>query len=89
MVPQELSFRIEDNLYNGPGAGAPLGFMKSGALITVAKDSGDTGGTTTFDAADIFNMWKRRWGHASDQVWFINQEVERALEPHPRFWYGG
>lgn len=79
VVPQELSFRIEDNLYNGPGAGAPLGFMKSGALITVAKDSGDTGGTTTFDAADIFNMWKRRWGPASDQVWFINQECESTL----------
>jgi HK97 family phage major capsid protein len=79
VVPQELSFRIEDNVYNGPGSGAPLGFMKSGALITVAKDSGDTGGTTTFNANDIFNIWKRRWGSVSDMAWFINQECESTL----------
>lgn len=79
VVPQELAFRIEDNLYNGTGAGCPLGFTKSGALITVTKDSGDSGGTTTFDAQDIFNMWKRRWGRSTDQVWLINQECESTL----------
>lgn len=75
VVPQELDFKIEDGIYNGPGAGAPLGFMNSGALITVAKDSGDTGPTVS--ANDVFNMWKRRWG--PDLAWFINQDVESVL----------
>jgi len=39
VMPQELAFRVEDAIYNGTGAGMPLGFMKSGALLTIAKDT--------------------------------------------------
>lgn len=77
VVPLELAFRLDDNLYNGPGAGAPLGFMNSGALLTVTKDAGDTGAVISNN--DIFNMWKRRWGGTADLVWFINQDVEAQL----------
>jgi HK97 family phage major capsid protein len=75
VVPQELSFRIEDNIFNGAGAGAPLGIMNSGALITVAKASGDSG--KVISNTDIFAMWKRRWGQ--DLVWLINQDCEDQL----------
>ena len=79
VVPQELSFRIEDNIVNGPGAGAPLGYLNSGALIKTTKDpTGDASGVT-FCAQDIFNMWARRWGNALDLVWLINQACESNL----------
>jgi HK97 family phage major capsid protein len=77
VTPQELNFRIEDNIYNGPGAGAPLGFMKCGALITVAKDSADSG--AVISTKDVLNMWKQRWGMGKDLVWLINQDTEAQL----------
>lgn len=83
VVPQELAFRIGDNIYNGPGAGTPLGVLNSGALITVAKDSGDSAATVS--SPDIFNMWSRMWAPArKNAVWFINQDVEPKLWPLTR-----
>ena len=78
VVPLELAFRTDDAIYNGTGAGMPLGFMNSGALITVAKDSGDSGAVVS--ANDVFNMWSRRFlGASTDLAWFINQNVEPQL----------
>jgi HK97 family phage major capsid protein len=78
VVPLELAFRLDDAIFNGSGAGMPLGFMKSGALLTVAKDSGDSGAVVTSN--DIFHMWKRRFVPSSaDLCWFINQELEDQL----------
>jgi HK97 family phage major capsid protein len=78
VVPLELAFRVDDAIYNGTGAGMPMGFMQSGALITVAKDSADT--TPTVSATDVMNMWARRFvGASADLAWFINQDVEPKL----------
>lgn len=79
-VPLELAFAVDDAIYNGTGAGMPLGFMKSGALLTIAKDSGDTAGTVTFNNNDIFNMWGRFWAPSrKNAAWFINQDCEKNL----------
>jgi len=75
VVPQELLFKLEDAIYNGPGAGMPLGFMNSAALITVTKYNSESG--KIISANDVFNMWAQRWG--SDLVWFVNQDVESQL----------
>lgn len=78
VVPLELAFRVDDAIYNGSGAGMPLGFMNSGALITVAKDSGDTGATVS--ANDVFNMWSQLWAPSrKNAAWFIEQSVEPKL----------
>lgn len=78
VVPLEMAFRLDDSIYNGSGAGQPLGFMNSGALITVAKDAGDT--TATISANDVFNMWAQLWAASRrNAVWFINQSVEPKL----------
>jgi len=78
VVPLEFAFRIDDALYNGTGAGMPLGFMNSGALLTVPKDSGDTG--AEISNKDIFAMWKRMWAPSrKTAVWLINQDCEDQL----------
>jgi HK97 family phage major capsid protein len=78
VVPQELKFRAEDNIINGPGAGAPLGVLNSGALITVAKDAADSG--VTFTTADALAMWGRMWAPSrATSVWIHNQDVEPKL----------
>lgn len=78
VVPLEFAFKVDDAIYNGTGSGQPLGFMNSGALLTVAKDAGDTG--AVISAKDVFQMWKRMWAPArKDAVWLINQDVEDQL----------
>jgi HK97 family phage major capsid protein len=78
VVPLEFAFQIDNTIYNGTGAGQPLGFMNSGALLTIAKDAGDS--TATISANDVFNMWKRMWAPSrKNAAWFINQDVEAAL----------
>jgi HK97 family phage major capsid protein len=78
VVPSEFAFKIDDAIFNGTGAGQPLGFMNSGALLKIAKASTDSG--AVISAKDIFAMWKRRFvGASSDLVWLINQDTEDQL----------
>jgi HK97 family phage major capsid protein len=78
VVPLELAFRVDDGIYNGTGAGMPQGFMSSGALLTVAKASGDSG--AVISNTDIFAMYKRMFAPCrTDAVWLINQDVEDQL----------
>lgn len=76
-LPEELRFTVEDAVINGPGGGAPLGIINSGALVTVAKEAGQ--GAATIYAENIINMWSRRWVAANDYVWLINQDVTPQL----------
>jgi HK97 family phage major capsid protein len=76
--PEEFTFKTEDAFFNGTGAGQPLGILNSGALITQAHDSGDSG--DTISTADVLNMWNRCWGRSrQNAVWYIDQSVEPKL----------
>ncbi|MBS1803520.1 MAG: phage major capsid protein [Acidobacteria bacterium] len=78
VVPLEFAFKIDDAIYNGTGAGMPLGFLLSGALLTIAKDSGDS--SATVSSNDVFNMWGRTWPSSrKNGAWFINVDVEKSL----------
>jgi len=78
--PEEFTFKVEDAIFNGTGAGQPLGLLNSPSLITQAKDSGDS--TATISTNDVLNMWKRLWARSrQNAAWFINQDVESALYP--------
>ena len=77
---EEMSFKVEEAIVNGSGAGQPLGFMNSPALITVAKASGDS--TPTVSTTDVLNMWERLPARSrANAVWLINQDVESSLYP--------
>lgn len=79
-VPRELRFKVEDAIFSGTGSGMPLGFLNSGAVIQVAKDSGDS--TATVSTPDILNMWSRLFARSrANATWFINQDVEPKLYP--------
>lgn len=78
--PQEMTFKVEDAIFNGTGSGQPLGVLNSGAVIQVAKDSGDA--TATISTPDVLNMWQRLWARSRPNAcWFINQDVEAKLYP--------
>jgi len=77
--PEELSFVIEDSIINGTGAGMPLGILTGGALVSVAKESGQTAATIV--AENISKMWARAWARGRrNSVWLINQDVEPELD---------
>ncbi len=75
-VPLELTFRAEDGIIRGTGAGQMLGILESGCLISVDKESGQDADTVVTE--NILNMYRSRFG--SDWAWFYNQELEDQLE---------
>ena len=78
--PKEFTFKVEDAIISGTGVGQPLGLLNSGAVITVSKDSGDSGPTVSTN--DVLNMYSRLFATSrQNAVWLINQDVEPKLYP--------
>ena len=77
-VPQELAFQIDTSVYSGGGAGQPLGILNSGAVLAIAKESGQA--TATIVTNNILKMWSQLWARSrANAVWFINQDIEPQL----------
>ena len=78
VVPQEISFKVEEAILEGSGSGQPLGVSNSAAVVTQAKESGQT--ATTINASNVEKMWSRLWGPSrANAVWLINQDAEPQL----------
>lgn len=78
-VPDEISFKTDDSILNGPAAGGgPLGINNSGAIVVVSKESGQTGNTIV--TANILKMYKRMPSYLrAGAAWYINQDTEDQL----------
>ena len=74
-----MSFKVDDAIFSGSGVGLPLGIMNSGALISVAKESGQAGDTILHE--NVQKMWNRlSVKDRANAIWYINQEIEPQLE---------
>jgi HK97 family phage major capsid protein len=74
----EMSFKLDDAIFNGTGVGQPLGILASPALVSVTKETGQTADTVVWQ--NIVKMWSRLAPAAQTRaVWFINQEVQPEL----------
>jgi HK97 family phage major capsid protein len=75
---EEFGFKVDDAIYRGTGAGQPLGFLNSPALISVPKTASQTADTITFN--NVLDMWTRMWARSrANSAWFVNQECEPQL----------
>lgn len=75
---EEIMFMTEDAIFEGSGAGQPLGVLNSSSLVTVAKQSGQANGTILKENIDA--MWSRLWSRSrSNAVWFVNQDILPSL----------
>ena len=75
---EEVMFMTEDSVFEGTGAGQPLGFLKSPSLVTVPKVNGQAAATIVKENVD--QMWSRLWARSmKSAVWFINQDCMPAL----------
>lgn len=81
LVAKEFAFKIDDAILNGAGSSnVPLGILGSGnsALVTVAKESGQTAATIVFE-----NILKMNNALIAQQrknaMWYANQDAEMQL----------
>ena len=74
-VPQELRFKVEDAVMNGDGVGKPFGVLNSTALVSATRTN-----ASAIAAADVANMWARRWVGVSDYVWLCNPDIQPQLQ---------
>ncbi len=73
-VPEEISFKIEDEIIRGTGGGQMLGILKGACKVTVAKEVGQTAATVVYE--NIIKMWARLYARGQrNAVWLINQDV--------------
>jgi HK97 family phage major capsid protein len=71
---EEVMFMTEDAVFEGAGAGLPLGVMNSPALITLPKATGQAAATIVKENVD--GMWARCWARSmKNATWFINQDA--------------
>lgn len=76
-VPEELRFNAEQAIWEGDGAGKPLGAMSSGALVSVAIEASqtiaNTAGNIWSNAAKMYARMPAR--SRARAAWFINDEL--------------
>ena len=75
---EEFSFKIQDALINGTGAGMPLGIIPSAAKVSVGKETGQVADTIVKENID--KMYSRmKPSSVQRAVWYINQNVYPQL----------
>lgn len=73
-----IAYKISDAIVWGDGVGKPLGFMKSGALVSQAAESGQASGTIVLD--NVTKMRTRMMaGALARSMWIANIEIEPQL----------
>lgn len=71
---EAVDWKVNDAVVNGTGAGMPLGILKSGSLVTQAKESGQAADTIV--AANIAKMYARCiMGAGANAVWLVNPDA--------------
>ena len=77
-MQEEMTHVLESAIYEGDGAGKPLGILNSPALVTVAKESGQAAGSIVPE--NIIKMRARMWGSSrANSAIFYNQDAEPEL----------
>lgn len=71
---QAIAYKLSEAIWRGTGAGQPRGILNSGALVTVAKESGQAADTVI--AANVLNMYSRMLPSSLQRaVWVANSDV--------------
>lgn len=74
----EVTFKQEDAILRGSGAGQSLGILNSDSLVSVAKETGQ--GADTLVAENIIKMYARMYAPSiGSAVWLANQAIMPQL----------
>jgi HK97 family phage major capsid protein len=73
---EEISFMLNDDIFEGIGVSGAQGVMQSGALISVARDT-----TALIKGVDISAMWQRlALRSKAKSKWYVNSECAPQLD---------
>ena len=76
---EEIMWLVNDAIINGSGTGQPLGILRAPGTLVVSKEG--TQQADTFLLENVNKMYSRMHSRARNGArWFINQDVEPALE---------
>ena len=76
---EEFGYVIDDEIYNGDGAGQCQGILTAPATVTQAKEAGQAANTIVF--ANVANMWSRvPMRSRTSGIWAYNVEAEPQLQ---------
>ena len=77
-APEVLTYKINEAIVQGTGAGQPLGILTSGGKVEVAKVGSQVADTVV--GLNAIEMWSRLYAPSRPKaVWLINQDVEPEL----------
>ena len=77
-LPEKITWKCDDVLYSGKGAGQPRGILSSAAAVTVAKESGQSAKSVV--VKNISKMLARvPAAYRNDAVWMLNPDLEPEL----------
>lgn len=77
-APEKIDFKLNLAIFQGTGAGQPLGILNAPCTVSVAKEGSQSADTIVF--ANIVKMWARMYGPSrQNAVWLINQDIEPQL----------
>ena len=77
-MPEAIDWQLSYAIAWGTGSGQPLGFMRSGALVTVAAEGAQT--TDTINATNVVKMFARMPVRSRPTaVWLIHPDAEPQL----------
>lgn len=77
-APEKMDFKVSDAIVRGTGAGMPLGFLNSPALVTVAAEGGQS--ADTINATNLVKMMARMPAASRrTAVWLIHPDAEPQL----------
>ena len=76
---EELMFMANDDILNGAGTGGPAGILNSGALVAVAKETGQAADTIVTE--NLNRMWSRMHPRSKAKAaWYVNTDVMTQLD---------
>jgi len=79
LFKKEFSFKVQDLIYEGSGAGEPQGILNADCTVSVAKETSQDAKTVLTE--NISKMWSRMPANLrGESIWIINQDVEPALD---------
>jgi HK97 family phage major capsid protein len=77
--PMEFGFKLDDGIFNGTGAGMPLGILNAGCTVSQAIETGQVRATTPILYENVIKMYARLLNSSdANSVWYTN----RALLPY-------
>ena len=76
---EEIMWLVNNAIIDGSGTGQPLGILRAPGTIVVSKEGSQTADTLLLE--NVNKMYSRMHSRARNGArWFINQDVEPALE---------